>query len=225
MSKVIGSPTVTPINIKNLTADISKIQDLQRYYGDVSIVPSPAEWFNLNSGFLNYNPEGERLRGVVVVPYEYDGLLITGMESTSINGNGITRLILPGSLDYVGCLESANPQELVLCKGILEIEDAGLINCSALTKITIPKSINRIGEHAFFGCESLTDVYYEGSEKDWKKIEIADGNGSLLNANIHYQYAGETYSKEEVDDITGDIETALDSIIAIQNELIGGGTV
>lgn len=31
--------------------------------------------------------------------------------------------------------------------------------------------------------------------------------------------------KKYVDDITGDIETALDNIIAIQNLLIGGGSV
>jgi hypothetical protein len=30
------------------------------------------------------------------------------------------------------------------------------------------------------------------------------------------------YTKEEIDDKIGDIETALDSIIAIQNNLIGG---
>ena len=33
------------------------------------------------------------------------------------------------------------------------------------------------------------------------------------------------YTKDETDNKIGDIETALDSIIAIQNELIGGGSV
>ena len=35
---------------------------------------------------------------------------------------------------------------------------------------------------------SLKDVYYGGSEEDWSKIEIGDGNEYLLNANIHYVY-------------------------------------
>ena len=33
------------------------------------------------------------------------------------------------------------------------------------------------------------------------------------------------YTKDEIDNQIGDIETALDNIIAIQNSLIGGGNV
>ena len=33
------------------------------------------------------------------------------------------------------------------------------------------------------------------------------------------------YTKEEVNSLIGDVETALDSIIAIQENLIGGGSV
>ena len=176
-----------------LKDDVYTIQNLQKYYGDVSIVPSPAEWFRIEGGWLLFNLYGERLSGEVVVPYEYDGYLVTKMESGSILGGGITKLILPGSLNSVYGVDTANPQELVLCEGIKEIEGSGIAHCSALTKITIPKSINRIGEYAFYDCENLTDIYYEGSEKDWKNIQIADGNESLLNADIHYQYLAQVF--------------------------------
>ena len=47
--------------------------------------------------------------------------------------------------------------------------------CTSLQRITIPVSTRKIAEGTFTDCESLTDVYYEGSYEDWKKIEIVSG--------------------------------------------------
>ncbi len=47
--------------------------------------------------------------------------------------------------------------------------------CTSLQRITLPINIFRIAAGTFTGCESLTDVYYEGSYEDWKKIEIVSG--------------------------------------------------
>ena len=41
----------------------------------------------------------------------------------------------------------------------------------------------------------------------------------------NYYTKNEVYSKEEINEQVGDIETALDGIIAIQENLIGGDTV
>ena len=51
--------------------------------------------------------------------------------------------------------------------------------CTNLQRITIPVCIREIAEGTFAGCESLTDVYYEGSYEDWKKIEIVSGKHEL----------------------------------------------
>ena len=50
---------------------------------------------------------------------------------------------------------------------------------------TIPDSVTTIGSYAFDGCTGLTDVYYSGSKKQWKQIDIKIGNDALHNANIH----------------------------------------
>jgi hypothetical protein len=47
-------------------------------------------------------------------------------------------------------------------------------------------SVTSIGEYAFYGCNSLTDVYYNGSEEDWRKISIESGNAYLTDAMIHF---------------------------------------
>lgn len=60
-----------------------------------------------------------------------------------------------------------------------------------LTYIELPVSVTKIESNAFGGCKNLRDVYYAGSVFDWEKIEISDGNGYLLNANIHFGVSAE----------------------------------
>ena len=44
---------------------------------------------------------------------------------------------------------------------------------------------------AFGNCNNLTDVYYVGSEEEWKLITIGNDNYDLTNATIHYNYVPE----------------------------------
>lgn len=57
-----------------------------------------------------------------------------------------------------------------------------------LTSVTIPSSVTSIEMDAFFHCDNLTDVYYEGSEAQWKAIKIEEpvSNEALTKAAIHY---------------------------------------
>ena len=63
----------------------------------------------------------------------------------------------------------------------------------------LPASVTSIVEDAFGDCNSLTDVYYSGSEAEWKNIEFielqnvlsAANNTSFANATIHYNYVPE----------------------------------
>ena len=57
-----------------------------------------------------------------------------------------------------------------------------------LQSIVIPKSISVIATSAFKNCKNLKDVYYRGSEDEWKSITIYSNNEPLLNANIHYNH-------------------------------------
>lgn len=70
--------------------------------------------------------------------------------------------------------------------GVTSIEGWSFYNCTSLGSVTIPCNITKIEKSAFYNCKSLTDVYYEGSETEWKKIAIAQYNNSILNATIHY---------------------------------------
>ena len=53
----------------------------------------------------------------------------------------------------------------------------------SIREIHLPKTLLRIGSSAFAKLPALTDVYYEGSEEEWKKIsELAP----LENVTIHF---------------------------------------
>ena len=92
---------------------------------------------------------------------------------------GVTSI---GNRAFVVCDMLTN---VTIPKSVTSIGDDAFYNCSSLTSVTIPSSVTSIGNSAFYGCSSLTDVYYGGTETDWAKITIKDGNEPLLNATLH----------------------------------------
>ena len=61
---------------------------------------------------------------------------------------------------------------------------------SDLTSVTIPVSVTSIGNFAFAFCTSLSDVYYDGTQKQWGRIKIGYNNEALTSATIHYNSSG-----------------------------------
>ena len=90
--------------------------------------------------------------------------------------------IISGSA-FWGCKSLSS---IEIPKSVTIIGENAFYNCSRLAEITIPSSVTSIGDSAFHNCPKLKDIYYEGSEEDWKNINIEDDNDDLLNANIHY---------------------------------------
>ncbi|MBQ3100288.1 MAG: S-layer homology domain-containing protein [Clostridia bacterium] len=87
--------------------------------------------------------------------------------------------------------------EQVTINGQREILYRAFADCSSLTSITFGASVTKIEDYAFEGCNSLTDVYYDGTPEKWQKIKIGKGNEALLNAVIHYSHEhvwGEWYT-------------------------------
>ena len=71
---------------------------------------------------------------------------------------------------------------------VTSIGDYAFYACDSLTSVSIPNSVSSIGDEAFYDCSKLKDVYYSGSQEQWKKISIDSGNDRLKNATIHYNF-------------------------------------
>ena len=78
--------------------------------------------------------------------------------------------------------------------GVTSIGNIAFSACSSLSRVTLPASVTDIEYKAFVYCTSLKTVYYAGTKEQWEKISITktdDGNTSLLEAKIKYNYKGE----------------------------------
>lgn len=196
-----------PVQNKVITNTLNS----QKYYGDMNIVPTDSSLFEFD-GF-NENDLSVEIYGFsetndieeLVIPYEYKKDEITYRVSLIApnafeNNTFLKTVVFPSNLDTVtdyafgGC---TNLEKAVFSKGNKGIWNAAFSNCTKLKTITLPNTITEIYEKAFDG-SALTDIYYEGTKEQWESINIADDNGTLLNANIHFNWvATDTYATKE----------------------------
>ena len=120
---------------------------------------------------------GDNLNGVVKIPARgknsYDRIVdIYAIHSNLFEGQtGVTDIILSSAMKV--------------------LEPYAFAGCTNLKKITLGKNILKVGENAFLNCAKLEDVYFEGSEEEWKKIcekplVKREGNDALFSAHVHY---------------------------------------
>ena len=117
---------------------------------------------------------------------------VTSIESGAFRDcTSLTSVTIPGSVTsiegyafaYCSALTS-----LIIHDGTTSIGISAFMNCTSLGSVTIPRSVTDIGGYAFGSCRSLADVYYGGTETDWTKITIGNGNGNLISAAVEFTY-------------------------------------
>ena len=67
----------------------------------------------------------------------------------------------------------------------------------SLHTVTLPATLTSVGRHAFFGCNSLADVYYTGSAEEWSAMAVGEGNDPLISADLTTDHV--TYILGDVD--------------------------
>lgn len=96
---------------------------------------------------------------------------------------------VPGSVTDIGdCAFSGcnSLKHAEISDGVSCIMGYGVFSeCGSLESIDIPDSMISIGNEVFKNCSSLKDVYYAGSEEQWRLIQWGDG-GRLQDCTVHY---------------------------------------
>ena len=77
----------------------------------------------------------------------------------------------------------------VVITGGSEIGDYAFYNCRNITRIVIPSTVYSIGSNAFYGCNSLGYVFYDGEESAWNGISGYDN----VTATVYYYSESEIY--------------------------------
>nr|MCR4584954.1 leucine-rich repeat domain-containing protein [Lachnospiraceae bacterium] len=71
-------------------------------------------------------------------------------------------------------MECSALTSVVINDGVKEISYGAFRYCPSLAAISIPKSITKIQDNAFEGCNANAVITYPGSPGEWSKIDISD---------------------------------------------------
>ncbi len=84
-------------------------------------------------------------------------------------------------------------KEIILPEDLKRIEARAFFGCESLSSIVIPKSVTKLDSGAFAGgCNSLQNVYYEGTQAQWKAIDYGVLNGGY-DYNVHWENGWDGY--------------------------------
>ena len=90
---------------------------------------------------------------------------------------------------------------------VTELSGEAFIYKENLMDITIPNSVNYIDSYAFTGSDNLKDIYYGGTEKQWKEATVYFDADALKNITVHFNYEGPFFTPTISDMMTsGDLK-------------------
>ena len=121
--------------------------------------------------------------------------------------DNLTTISISNSVTTIGkeaLYHCDNLSNVTIGDGVTAIGEKAFYYCTGLTSIVIPINVTSIGDNAFKGCSGITDVYYEGTEEQWKDNFVIY-NGYIVpptepfeNAIIHYNYHIHRYTYSSV---------------------------
>ena len=110
------------------------------------------KYFTLKDGVLYYKDIYNRFDPIVIIEQKAKVEIAEGASTTNnlfANNSVLEEIVLPSSIKE------------------LEHDFSFLIN---LKQVKLTKSITKIKAYTFYGCEKLTDIYYDGTIEQWNSI-------------------------------------------------------
>lgn len=98
-------------------------------------------------------------------------------QGTFKNCKNLVDITIPNSVTSIDaeafecCYKLTN---IKMSENIINIGDYAFSICLKIKSITIPNSVTSIGRGAFEYCDALQEIIYQGTMKDWNKVNISD---------------------------------------------------
>lgn len=170
----IGSYTFGNCKFKDITLpnSLTNIAEYAFWGSDITSIkiPSSVKSIGDNAFLFCYN--------LVSITVDTNNTAYSSVDGMLLDKKGTTLIRCPEGKGGI----------IVIPDGVKNISEWAFSDC-AITDITFPHSIVSVGELAFRGCNSLTNLYYNGSKSDWQNVSIADyGNDYLLNLTPKYNF-------------------------------------
>lgn len=128
-------------------------------------------------------------------------------------GSGLVRVTLPAELEAVGDFAFVNCRDLeaitvdagneIYCDvdGVLyDKAMQTLITCpmgKRVSSISLGSLVTEIRTMAFYGCDTVKAVYYEGGVSAYRKIRVGAGNEPIESAIVYYSGSGDYKAEAE----------------------------
>ena len=151
--------------------------------GNKSFVSANGALFTADGATLVQYPAG--VAGAYEIPKGTAAIAPSAFSDCS----KLTAVTIPASVKsigeaaFFGCTGLDN---IAIPEGPAQIAPSMLAGCSNLLSVTIPESVKEIGASAFYGCTKLAAVSFNGSEGEWKAINVGSGNTRLTKATVTY---------------------------------------
>lgn len=66
------------------------------------------------------------------------------------------------------------------------IGEYAFFDSRSLTTLFLPKTLNSVGQYAFYNCNKIDFIHYNSTKEMWSLIDIGEGNTVLLQAQLNY---------------------------------------
>ena len=138
-------------------------------------------------------------------------------------------ITIPGSVKNIGsaAFQQSGIKSVVLPNGLKSINYCMFLGCRDLESVTIPGTVTSVGWRAFDICDNLKNVYFGGSQAQWRSVNVEEYNDVLGKAAMHYDYRYPD-TPTPVTPATGFIDVPSDAFYAnavkwaVENEITTG---
>ena len=154
-------------------------------------VPDDTEFFSSIDGVL-FDKEKKRL---IRYPLARTGsyTIPNGVETIgegAFKNCKLTKVDIPAGVKLLEpfAFDESDITSIVLPSGVTEIGNYAISGCEKLTKVELPLSIEYIAPRAFRDSTNVTDVYYYGTEAQWKALDDVEDPFFSDSVRMHYNW-------------------------------------